>query len=88
MAGSLLVSYTRASGETLGIDFDGGLMQRAERMVGVSLAGIADRPATHALGWPAGALLAIVVGLVAIGSLATAAYRGIRIARALRSRAA
>ena len=88
MAGSLLVSYTRASGETLGIDFDGGLMQRAERMVGVSLAGIADRPLAHLLGWRPGALLAVVVTLVAVGSIATAVYRGVRVARTLRSRSA
>ena len=88
MAGSLLVSYTRASGETLGIDFDGGLMQRAERMVGVSLAGIADGPLTRAAGWRPGGLLAVVVGLVAVGSLATAVYRGVRVGRELRSRSA
>jgi CDP-diacylglycerol--glycerol-3-phosphate 3-phosphatidyltransferase len=88
MAGSLLVSYTRACGETLGIDFDGGLMQRAERMVGVSLAGIADRPLTRAFGWQTGTLLAFVVALVAVGSLATAIYRGVRVARELRSRSA
>jgi phosphatidylglycerophosphate synthase len=88
LAGSLLVSYTRAAGESLGIDFDGGLMQRAERMVGVSLAGIADRPLTRAIGWRPGSLLAFVVALVAVGSLATAVYRGIRVGRELRSRSA
>ena len=88
VAGSLLVSYTRASGESLGIDFDGGVMQRAERMVGISLAGIADRPLTRVFGWRPGALLALAIALVAAGSLATAVYRAVWIARKLRSRSA
>ena len=33
MAGSLMVSYTRAKAETLGLDCSVGLMQRAERVV-------------------------------------------------------
>ena len=33
MAGSLLVSYTRARGESLGVLCKEGLMQRAERLV-------------------------------------------------------
>jgi phosphatidylglycerophosphate synthase len=84
--GSLLVSYTRAAGESLGIDFDGGLMQRAERMVAVSLAGIFDGALTRFLGWRPGAFLALVVALVAVGSVATAIYRTIWIGRKLRSR--
>lgn len=88
LAGSLLVSYTRAVGDSLGIDFDGGLMQRAERMVGVSLAGIFDGALTRLLGWRPGALLALMVALVAVGSVATAVYRTIWIARELRSRSA
>jgi CDP-diacylglycerol--glycerol-3-phosphate 3-phosphatidyltransferase len=86
LAGSLLVSYTRAAGESLGIDFDGGLMQRAERMVAVSLAGIFDGALTRFLGWRPGAFLALVVALVAVGSVATAIYRTIWIGRKLRSR--
>ncbi len=37
LAGSLMVSYTRARGEGLGLQLDGGAMQRAERMVLTSL---------------------------------------------------
>jgi CDP-diacylglycerol--glycerol-3-phosphate 3-phosphatidyltransferase len=33
LAGSIMVSYTRARGESLGIKLDGGSMQRAERIV-------------------------------------------------------
>ncbi len=88
LAGSLLVSYTRAVGDSLGIDFDGGLMQRAERMVGISLAGIFDGALTRFLRWRPGAFLALIVALVAVGSVATAVYRTIWIARELRSRSA
>lgn len=33
IAGSMMVSYTRARGEGLGLNLDGGMMQRAERIV-------------------------------------------------------
>jgi CDP-diacylglycerol--glycerol-3-phosphate 3-phosphatidyltransferase len=33
MAGSLMISYTRAKAETLGLECSVGLMQRAERIV-------------------------------------------------------
>lgn len=36
-AGSLMVSYTRARGEGLGLDLHGGIMQRAERVILVCL---------------------------------------------------
>jgi phosphatidylglycerophosphate synthase len=37
VAGSVMVSYTRARGEALGITLDGGTMQRAERITLVSI---------------------------------------------------
>lgn len=37
IAGSMMVSYTRARGEGLGIELDGGMMQRAERILIVVL---------------------------------------------------
>src|SRR5579862_362123 len=37
LGGSMMVSYTRARGEGLGLKLDGGTMQRAERIVLVSL---------------------------------------------------
>lgn len=37
LGGSLMVSYTRARGESLGIKLDGGAMQRAERICLVSI---------------------------------------------------
>ena len=36
IAGSMMVSYTRARGEGLGLDLRGGIMQRAERVTLVS----------------------------------------------------
>lgn len=36
IAGSMMVSYTRARGEGLGLQLDGGMMQRAERVLVVS----------------------------------------------------
>ena len=38
MAGSMMVSYTRARGEALGVTLSGGIMQRAERICLVSIA--------------------------------------------------
>ncbi|MCA9677831.1 MAG: CDP-alcohol phosphatidyltransferase family protein [Kofleriaceae bacterium] len=37
LAGSMMVSYTRARGEGLGLKLDGGMMQRAERMFVVAV---------------------------------------------------
>jgi phosphatidylglycerophosphate synthase len=37
IAGSMMVSYTRARGEGLGLSLDGGMMQRAERIIVVGL---------------------------------------------------
>ncbi|MDH3297394.1 MAG: hypothetical protein OEM96_03830, partial [Gemmatimonadota bacterium] len=40
MAGSLMISYTRARAEALGIDCSIGLMQRAERVLLIGLAAV------------------------------------------------
>lgn len=40
MAGSLMVSYTRARAEALGIDCKVGLMQRGERVIAIGLAAV------------------------------------------------
>jgi CDP-diacylglycerol--glycerol-3-phosphate 3-phosphatidyltransferase len=37
IAGSMMVSYTRARGEGLGLKLDGGMMQRAERILVVAI---------------------------------------------------
>ncbi len=84
LGGSLLVSYTRARGEALGVHGAGGVMQRAERLVLLALGGILDSAVTSRAGLAPGTLLAGVCALIAVGSLGTAAYRTAFIARALR----
>ena len=84
LAGSLLVSYTRARGESLGVLCKEGLMQRAERLVLTCLACLAD-PAFA--GWqnqPSGTLAFWTLAVIAVGTLLTAAYRTFWIARRLR----
>lgn len=75
LAGSLLVSYTRARGEALGVSFAGGLMPRAERLLLLILGGILDASVTHRMAWPSGSVLGGAVAMVAIGATLTAMYR-------------
>jgi CDP-diacylglycerol--glycerol-3-phosphate 3-phosphatidyltransferase len=84
LAGSLLVSYARARGETVGVLCKEGLMQRAERMVLLCLACFFDRPVSALLGRPPGSVSLGILGVIAAASLATAAYRTVWIARRLR----
>ncbi|MGD8897300.1 MAG: CDP-alcohol phosphatidyltransferase family protein [Acidobacteriota bacterium] len=84
LGGSLLVSYAQARGETVGVSGSGGLMQRAERLVLTILGCLLDPTVTRAVGWPEGSLLIWVLGLIAVGSLGTAIYRTVWIARRLK----
>jgi phosphatidylglycerophosphate synthase len=84
MAGSLLVSYTRARGESVGVLCKEGLMQRAERLVLLFLVCLLDAPLTARLGWPRGTAAVWVLGLIAAGTFLTAAQRTVWIARRLR----
>jgi CDP-diacylglycerol--glycerol-3-phosphate 3-phosphatidyltransferase len=86
MAGSLLVSYARARGESTGLEYKGGLMQRAERLVLICLVCFGETPLQHGLGWPAGRLALYLIGVIALGTLATAAYRTVWIATRLKRR--
>ena len=86
MGGSLLVSYTRARGEALGVQEKGGVMQRAERLVLLAVAADLDGAAAHAFGWSPGLLLAGAVTVIGVGSVGTAIYRTVTIAGALRRR--
>ena len=86
IAGSLLVSYTRARGESVGVLCKEGLMQRAERLVLTFLACLLDRPVTAALGWPGGMVLIWVLGLIAIGTFITAVQRTFWISARLREK--
>src|ERR1700740_2354556 len=56
ITGSLLVSYTRARGESVGVLCKEGLMQRAERLVLSFAACLLDPPPAAALGLPPGAV--------------------------------
>ena len=67
MGGSLLVSYARARGESLGVGFGG----------------IFDSAVTAWRGWPSGTLLIALLGIVAVGTVGTAMYRTVWIANRL-----
>jgi CDP-diacylglycerol--glycerol-3-phosphate 3-phosphatidyltransferase len=88
LAGSLLVSYTRARGESLGVMCKLGVLQRAERMILLGFGSILDPWASHSLGREPGTLLLAIVALIAIGSMGTAVFRTIWISRRLREMAA
>jgi CDP-diacylglycerol--glycerol-3-phosphate 3-phosphatidyltransferase len=80
LGGSLLVSYARARGESLGVVCKVGIMQRAERLLLVGFGGILDPAVTEWRGWEPGMLLYWIIGVMALGTVATAAYRTIWIA--------
>lgn len=86
ISASLLVSYTRARGEAVGVTGAGGVMQRAERLVVLALAGLFDGAAASRMGWAPGTLLFGAVSLIAVGALGTAIYRTAAIASELRRR--
>jgi phosphatidylglycerophosphate synthase len=86
VSASLLVSYTRARGEAVGVTGAGGVMQRAERLVILALAGLCDAAAASRFHWAPGALLMWAVTLIAVGALGTAIYRTYTIARTLAAR--
>jgi CDP-diacylglycerol--glycerol-3-phosphate 3-phosphatidyltransferase len=86
VSGSLLVSYTRARGESLGVLCKEGLMQRAERLVLMCLVCFADAGVSEALGRPRGTAVLWTLGLIAILTLWTAAHRTVWISARLRER--
>lgn len=78
LGASMLVSYTRARGEALGVSSVGGLMQRTERVLLFGIGAIADPIAGRYYNTAPGSVLKIVTGLVAFGAYATAIYRTVR----------
>ena len=86
LGGSLLVSYTRARGESLGVLCKFGVMQRAERMLLLGLGSILDPALSARAGWGEGTIVAIVVVVIALGTVWTSVYRTVWIARALKGR--
>lgn len=83
MGGSLLVSYARARGESLGVVAKVGVMQRAERLMLVGFGGIFDPAVTAWRGWDEGTLLFGLIALMAIGTVGTAVYRTVWVAQRL-----
>jgi phosphatidylglycerophosphate synthase len=86
LGGSLLVSYTRARGESVGVLCKVGVMQRAERMLLLGFASILDPWLSDARAWGPGAVVAGAVAVIAAGALWTSVHRTIWIARALKGR--
>ncbi|MFN8092620.1 MAG: CDP-alcohol phosphatidyltransferase family protein [Vicinamibacteria bacterium] len=85
LGGSMLVSYARAVGESLGVECTGGLMQRGERLALLTLASLADRPLSAALGRPPGVVLLGVAYFIGAAAFVTAVHRTVWIARRLRA---
>ncbi len=86
ITGSLLVSYTRARGESVGVLCKEGLMQRGERLVLTCLACLSDAPLASALGAPPGTVILWTVSLIAAGTFLTAAHRTFWISARLHER--
>jgi phosphatidylinositol phosphate synthase len=86
ITGSLLVSYARARGESVGVLCKEGLMQRAERLVLIFLACLLDRPLDAWREWPQGTLVLWTMALIAAGTFITSAHRTVWIARALKDK--
>jgi CDP-diacylglycerol--glycerol-3-phosphate 3-phosphatidyltransferase len=83
LGGSLLVSYARARGESVGVVCKVGVMQRAERLLLIGFGGILDPMVTGGAGWNEGTLLLALLVLVAVGTIGTAVYRTVWIAERL-----
>jgi len=85
LGASMIVSYARAVGESLGVECTGGLMQRGERLALLTLASLADRPLSTALGWTPGAVLLGAAYFIGATGFVTAVHRTVWIARRLRA---
>jgi len=83
LGGSLLVSYARARGESVGVVCKLGVMQRAERLLVVGLGAIVDPLVATWLGRDPGVVLVPALGVVAVGTVGTAVFRTVWIARRL-----
>jgi CDP-diacylglycerol---glycerol-3-phosphate 3-phosphatidyltransferase len=83
MGGSLIVSYARARGEVQGVNCHGGLMQRPERVVLLSVACVFDQLVSPHFLWPPGTLVLAALLLMAVTTLVTAVHRTIWIAARL-----
>lgn len=75
LGGSLLVSYARARGESVGLVCKVGVMQRAERLLLLGLGSLLDPAVSAWFGRDYGTLLVPVLWIVALGTVGTAVYR-------------
>lgn len=90
LVGSMLVSYTRARGQSVGVDANKGSMQRPERVVYLGCASIFQPLTTWLLdwwGWSVTAPVLVVAAIVLIGVMTnfTAIYRMIYVMNVLDS---
>jgi len=77
VTGSMMMSYTRARGEVMGLEYNKGIFQRAERMVWLSVVSVftpvaqlwIDPTAAHPFYWPVAVLLIISAVLGTAGGL-------------------
>ncbi|HET6462950.1 MAG TPA: CDP-alcohol phosphatidyltransferase family protein, partial [Candidatus Krumholzibacteria bacterium] len=83
LGGSLLVSYTRARGESVGVLCKVGIMQRAERMLLLGFPSILDPWLSNALHRDPGTIVSWAVAVIAVGTLWTSVHRTLWISRAL-----
>ena len=84
IAGSQMVSYTRARSEGLGVRGDGGSMQRAERIVGVVLALLIGAVGRATEMYDAEAVIAMMLFAIGVASAYTSIGRLIDGMRALK----
>jgi phosphatidylinositol phosphate synthase len=84
LAGSLLVSYAQARGETVDVSGSGGLMQRGERLILTFLSCVLDPSVCSWHAWPPGSLVLGALAFMAPATFATAIHRTLWIAGRLR----
>jgi CDP-diacylglycerol--glycerol-3-phosphate 3-phosphatidyltransferase len=87
--GSLMVSYTRARAEGLGERCMGGVFQRGERIILISLAGIFNPFVNRLIGspsdhWIKDIVLVVVLIVLAVGTNLTAIWRFLNVLRKLK----
>lgn len=90
LVGSMLVSYTRARGEAVGVDCRKGSMQRPERIVYLGCASIFQPMASYFVRstWPESPAFLVIAAILLIGVMTnfTAVYRMIFVMNALDNR--
>ena len=86
IAGSMMVSYTRARGESVGVLCKVGIMQRAERMLLLGMASILDPWISDAIHRDLGTIVSYAIAAIAVGTVWTSVHRTIWISKALKGK--